>query len=130
MIGELKKKSRPGTTFMGHEKQKNHLTARDICNIIKTSGKSGLKKLVYQDLHLEFSDTTAEIVDLQTGQTLPIQKDISQLSFESLGELDSPAIESVDEIQDMHLAVTDPVAWEKSHLEGNDYAAQNEHNEA
>ena len=117
---------------MEPENAKNHLTARDICNIIKSCKESGLKQLVYQDLHLEFQQPTAEIVDLQSEQpNLQAIGHQMPLIINNADNLDSPdALEEPDELEDMHLAVSDPVAWEKKHLEGNDYAAQVEQHEA
>lgn len=118
-------------TSTAPDEQKNHLTAKDICSIIKVSGKSGLSKLVYQGLHLEFRNPTAEIVDLQSDQITDVTKDLKQLSFGDLGNLDSPKEpEGASEVEDMHLAVSDPVAWERKHLEGIDYGEENGHNEA
>jgi len=112
---------------MEHNENKS-ITADDICNIIKASKKSGLTKLVFGDLSLEFS--TAAIVVERKDTTIPTTEDISQLSFGELGKLDSPGKteEEDDAIDDMHLAVSDPVAWEIKHLEGHADAATG-HNE-
>lgn len=102
------------------DQQKNTLTAAEICNIIRTAGRSSLKKLDYGDLHLEFGQATKEIVGITQPQldqlaqespqmTLPIDEE--NLSNNELSGLDLD-----------HLAVTDPAAWDKYQLEGSDYA--------
>lgn len=109
---------------------KNTLTAKDICSIIKASAKSGLTKLVYQDLHLEFSHTTTDIVGLKRTETLAqtIEDIQPQMSF-PVDEVKSAARpeDEVDELEDMHLATTNPELWEQRHLESINNAPEDGH---
>ncbi len=114
----MKKKSTPGTTCTS----KNTLTAGEICSIIRAGGKSGLQKLVFNGLSLEFGGDV-----ISTMSTQPF----NQLSSatETQPQMEFPGTDSDQDDFAELLAVEDPVAWERLQLEG-DNNAENGHSKA
>lgn len=109
---------------MGIKGEKRPLSAKDLCKIIKVCSNSGLIRLSFNELELEF-DGNAE------KNVVPLKNKISTqdldgqmvLPFESLKEHneESQGPETSDEKRDL-LVVDDPVAWEASMLEDRTYA--------
>jgi len=112
---------------MASEAQKNTLTSKEICNIIRACSKSGLVKLSFDGLHLEFGENAKETIGIKPTQQVLMAPEAEQLSMPLDGE-SSADLEMTDEVLQMHLATSDPALWEKMQLEGTDYAEETEHN--
>ncbi len=103
------------------------LTAGEICSIIKAGGKSGLQKLAFHGLSIEFKQSTKEIVVSEQSLSPlgrvaedPKQMELPSIPFEE--DLDHEAINDL-------MAVEDPERWEKLMLEDDDNA-QDGHSQA
>jgi len=106
---------------MAFKDQKNTLTSTEICNIIRACGKSGLSKLSFGELQLEFDSGAKEEKVAGPIQQILKAEDFEQLSMPLDGD-SSQDLEMPDDVLKMHLATSDPVAWERMQLEGDDYA--------
>lgn len=99
--------------------QKNDLTAREICNIIRACKDTGLTKLEFGQLHLEFNSTT-EIVDSDQPQQIVTKPDEVFQPQLDLPGLDAQPLD-FQEMKDQ-MMIMDPERWEKLELEGESYA--------
>ena len=91
---------------MGNEK---NLSARDISSIIKACKSSGVHKLLYGDLTIEFRQETVTSQDKPELHLNFVEEETKDSSFAS--SIQSDQEDPHHEIDD--LIITNPTAWEE-----------------
>jgi hypothetical protein len=85
----------------------NHLTAEEICAIIKICGESGVQNITFKDLHVSFSGPKANDKDPIAHSPGPV--------WNSLDDKKSLAQLEVDLMDDRlaEMQISDPVRYEE-----------------
>lgn len=88
----------------------NSLTSSGICKIIRACAQSGVRRLSYEGMEVEFFSSEKDIVEPEAGQVMPISEILPD-EYKGSFQEESETLQLEDELD--HLLVSNPSAYEE-----------------